>query len=67
MADNGQDLHAAKHIIAEGPDTAPDAKRIKSSHNEVAVPVVKPAAITRVVPFPDKVCLWLLDARKCGG
>ncbi|OJJ58982.1 hypothetical protein ASPSYDRAFT_178106 [Aspergillus sydowii CBS 593.65] len=54
MADNGQDLHAAKHIIAEGPDTAPDAKRIKSSHNEVAVPVVKPAAITRVVPFPDK-------------
>lgn len=56
MANNSQDLHATKHIITEEPDTASDAKRIKDFHDDVAVPIVKPAAITRVIPFPDKVC-----------
>lgn len=53
-ADSGQNLEA-KRTAFEDPNTAPDAKRIKSFHDGLTEPDVKTPA-TRRVPFPEKVC-----------
>lgn len=53
-ADSGQFLDA-KRTAFEEPNTAPDAKRIKSFHDGLAKPNVNTQAVARRVPFPDKV------------
>lgn len=40
---------------ASGSNTAPDAKRVKGSHDVLTEPDVKTPAVRRV-PFKDKVC-----------
>ncbi|KAJ5852905.1 Acyl-CoA N-acyltransferase [Penicillium rubens] len=43
----------SKRPAHEGPNTAPDAKRVKDSHDVLTEPDVKTPAVRRV-PFKDK-------------
>ncbi|KAE8149250.1 GCN5-related histone actyltransferase [Aspergillus avenaceus] len=52
--DSVQNPLVAKRMASEEPNAAPDAKRIKSFHDDETPPVIKPSAITRIVPFPEK-------------
>lgn len=54
-ADSGQFLDA-KRTAFEEPNTAPDAKRIKSFHDGLKKPNVNTQAVAMRVLFPDKVC-----------
>lgn len=51
-----QHLLAAKRKAAEGSIALSDAKRVKSCYDGSTGPDVKPPAITRIIPFPEKVC-----------
>ncbi|RJE20221.1 Histone acetyltransferase [Aspergillus sclerotialis] len=52
-ADSRQNLDS-KRVAFEDPDTAPDAKRIKTFHDRLTEADFKTRAITWRVPFPDK-------------
>lgn len=55
-ADSGHNLVAAKRTASEEPNASPDAKRIKGAHDGSTEPGVKSPAVTKRVPFPDRVC-----------
>jgi len=57
-ANSGKTPLVAKRTALETPNTTPDAKRIKAKgfYAGLIEPDVKTPAITRRVPFPDKVC-----------
>ncbi|PLB54635.1 GCN5-related histone actyltransferase [Aspergillus steynii IBT 23096] len=52
--DSGQSPLVSKRTTPEEPNAAPNAKRTKSFHDGETPPTIKPPAITRIVPFPEK-------------
>ena len=60
QADNEPNL-TAKYTACEDENIAPNAKRAKHFHDGLTEPHVKAPAITRRVPFPEKVrqSLWM--------
>ncbi|KAI0449849.1 histone acetyltransferase GCN5-like protein [Xylaria acuta] len=53
-AGSGQNRLVAKRTASEEPDTASDAKKIKTFHDGLAEPDVRRPAIRPRIPFPDK-------------
>lgn len=55
LADSGHSILIAKRTAFEELNTTRDVKRTKGLHDGSTEPDAKPPAITRRVPFPDKV------------